>query len=479
MEAGTEDIRQFFKCLHIPDGGVYIVGGSRREAFIAFTTERDAQLAMQYSGKTLKGSKVSLHISGMEELEHRLRSLLKKKKPSPTLSRVNRPQPSRDGNLQPLNARPRSPDNLPPKSASAHDPRTTNLSQPVDLNTSNPKPSSAIDSGTAFLLGVFTVLQGLQSSDQGENSEPLSRVFSHNTSNIVSNEVRTPKQNLSSNPGYVRLFGLPASTTKEVICKFFKGLKVEEAIVNVKLGLGNGCLVKFGSEQEACSALLFNQQSLGPNCVQVRGATEKMWTSALQECENASVAGESRQSKKSPFRETANHEPVSSELQIKRASVNQSSPKKLKRSACDTTASSPNMEYTVMVSNLPKTITKTEIKELFGCSNVAHRNVLHLLDKEGNRMDTAFIIFNHTEDFDYAMNLTGCHVGSNAIEVSSISKMMMRDMMAKTRLGSLEPDMKNPNRNRKFVPAAIPEEQSTGTLDPAAQTCLQMYRRVN
>lgn len=480
VEAGTEDIRQFFKRLHIPDGGVYIVGGSRREAFIAFTTERDAQLAMRCSGKTLKGSKVTLHISRMEELEHRLKSLLKKKKPSPTLSRVNRPQPSWDANLQPLNARPRSPDNLPPKSASAHDPRTANPSQPLDRNTSDPKPSSAIDSGTAFLLGVFTVLQGLQSSDQGENSEPLSRVFSHKTSNVVvSNEVKTPKQNLSSNPGYVRLFGLPASTTKEVICKFFKGLKVEEAIVNVKLGLGNGCLVKFGSEQEACSALLFNQQSLGPNCVQVRGATEKMWTSALQECENASVAGESGQSKKSPLRETANHKPVSSELQIKRASVNQSSPKKLKSSACNTTASSPNMEYTVMVSNLPKTITKTEIKELFGCSNVAHRNVLHLLDKEGNRTDTAFLIFNHTEDFDYAMNLTGCHVGSNVIEVSSISKMTMRDMMAKTRLGSLESGTKKTNRKRKFVPVAIPDEQSTGTLDPAAQTCLQMYRRVN
>lgn len=475
VKAGTEDIRRFFKCLHIPDGGVYIVGGSHREAFIAFATERDAQLAMQYSGKILKGSKVTLHISRMEELEHRLKFLLKKKKPSPTQSIVNRAPPSPDANLQPLNAGPHTSNNLSPMSASAHDSRTANLSQPLDLNTSNLQPSNEIDYSTAFLLGIFTVLKGLQSSDQGENNEPVPRVVSHETCNTVpSNELRTPKQSLCSKPGYVRLFGLPASATKEVICKFFNGLKVEEAIVNVKLGLGHGCLVKFGSEQEACSALLFNQQSLGPICVEVRGATEKMWTSALQECENTLVAGESRKSNKSPLRETANHKPESSELQIKRPSVNQLPPKSQKRlrSDGDTAALSPNTENTVMVSNLPKTITKTEIKELFECPHITHRNVLHLLDKRGNRTDTAFVIFNNTEDYDYAMNLTGCHVGSNAIEVSSISKMMMRDMMAKTRPWSLESDMKKPNRKRKCLAVEIPEEQSNVNMDPAAQTCL-------
>lgn len=56
VKAGTEDIRTFFEGLRIPDGGVYIVGGRLKEAFIAFTTERDAQLAMRYTEKFLKGS---------------------------------------------------------------------------------------------------------------------------------------------------------------------------------------------------------------------------------------------------------------------------------------------------------------------------------------------------------------------------------------------------------------------------------------
>uniref|UniRef100_A0A3B4GRT5 RNA binding motif protein 12B n=1 Tax=Pundamilia nyererei TaxID=303518 RepID=A0A3B4GRT5_9CICH len=292
-KAGIEDIRAFFGSVRIPDGGVCIVGGRLQEAFIAFNTEREAQLAMRLTGNVLKGSKVTLHISKMEELEHRLETVLKEKK----------------------------------------------------------------------------------------------------------------KQTLNSQPGYVRLFGLPPSTTKDDICHFFRGLTVQEAIVNVRLGLNHGCLVKFATMQDASAALNFNQQSLGPFCVDVRGACEKIWNSALQEF--------------------------------------------------DSESGTPAVEYIVMVSNLPKTMTKTEIKELFGCATIPHKNVLHLLDKEGNRTDTAFLLFNRTEDFDYAMNLTGCHVGSNTITVSPITKEAMREKMSKMHLKSLKHRLKpkdprtKPNLKRK------------------------------
>lgn len=427
MKAGAEDIRTFFKCLHIPDGGVYIVGGSLREAFIAFTTTRDAQLAMRYTGKFLKGSKVTLHISSMEELEHKLKSLLKRKKASPTQITVKRPQPSPDANLLPSNAGPHTPCtaslppttastldsnsanlpqplysstlNLPPTTASTLDPDSANVPQPLYPGTSNVQASNALDPNMAFLLGICTALHGLQSNKR--ENDALPRVdFPKTEIPDVSDKVRTPEQTLNSEPGYVRLFGMPATATKEDICHFFKGLTVQEAIVNVKLGLGHGCLVKFASVQEACDALLFNQQSLGPICVEVRGATAKMWTSALQECENAFDVGERVKPEQSSPREMANHK-QSTALRIKRLSLNRLPSKSPKRPRIDsdpTTAVSPAVEYTVMVSNLPKTMTKTEIKELLGCPNIEHKNVLHLLDKEGNRTDTAFLIFNHTVD---------------------------------------------------------------------------------
>ncbi|KAM9353460.1 RNA-binding protein 12B-like [Symphorus nematophorus] len=504
VKAGTEDIRTFFRYLHIPDGGVYILGGSLREAFIAFSTEKDAKLALQYTGKLLKGSKVTLHISNMQEMEHKLESLLKRKKPSPTKFFDKGAQPSPDTNGLPLNTQPGAPKTAsrPPTAAWSLDPKTADLpptalgsldptiaSQPTTApwsfdprtasptslcsDTSNLQVSDALDSSTAFLLGVCTVLQSLQSSHQRENNEAVPRVDLSNTySTVVS-----PEKTLNSKPGYVRLFGLPASTTKEDICHFFRGLAVQEAIVNIELGHGHGCLVKFASEQDACDALHFNQQLLGTICVEVRTGTEKMWTSAVQECEHALDVGERLTPKQSLFRETANHKHISTyDPWLKRQDANRLPPKPPKKPRLDgdsTTALSPIVEHTVMVSNLPKTMTKTEIKELLGCPNIAHKNVLHLLDKEGNRTDTAFLIFNRTEDYDYALNLTGCHVGSDAIEVKSVTKEMMRNMIGATHPRNLEPHAKRTrNPKRKHNPSETTEDTLDINADPTAQTCL-------
>lgn len=447
VKAGAEEIREFFKCLHIPDGGVYILGGSLSEAFIAFTTERDALCAMQYNGHLLKGSKVTLHISTMEELEHKLKSSLKRKRPSPTHLISKTAQPLKKANLLPSTELPLDPRARLTTSSRPHDPRTANLLTSTELP---PDPK------TAFLLGASTVLQGLQSFQSG-NNEAVQTV---DCQPAVSTAVSTP--------GYVRLFGLPASTTKEDICHFLKGLMVQEVIVNVKLGLNHGCLVKFADIQDACDALLFNHQSLGPICVEVRGATEKMWTSALQECEGECEDRVTPQ--KSALQEQANKkdEPTSTS-RVRRRSVDwlQS------RSANKTRPAFATTEYVVMVSNLPRKMTKTEIKELFGCPNQAHRNILHLLDKERNRTDTAFLLFDSTDDFDYAVNLDGCHVGPDTIKVSAITKELMKEMIDKTKLRGRKQSWKTLYHKRKSNPLVRPKGTTPSkNLDPAVKTCL-------
>lgn len=476
VKAGIEDIRTFFESLRIPEGGVYILGGSLKEAFIAFSTERDAQLAMRFTGKKLKGSKVTLHISNMAELEQNLESLLNKKKPSPL--QVKRSLSSRDANPL-MNGRNLSPQtaDLPPSTMRTKDSSAANLQQPLDPNFMNEQAqsASALDSGTAFLLGICTVLRGLQASHQRTEDTDVHNRKTDIT--VVSDEMMAEEQSLETSPGYVRLFGLPSSTTKDDICQFFTGLAVQEAIVNVKLGLNHGCLVKFANMRDACDALLFNQHQLGNISVEVRGATEKMWMGALQDCENALNVGARVKCKRSPFRETANHKqrsPPSKRIKsgpVGHFSLNSKRP----RPANDTCAFSPTKEYVVKVSKLPTTMTKTEIKELFRCTSVPHKNVLHLLDKEGNRTDTAFIIFKCTEDYDYAMALSGCHVGSAAIEVSSSSWLMMKEMMAKTHPRNqnhcLKKDKKTKQR-RSTVPVYASDEPLSGNGDSAAQTCL-------
>ncbi|KAM4580570.1 RNA binding motif protein 12Ba isoform 1-T3 [Odontesthes bonariensis] len=478
VKAGTEDIRTFFDYLHIPDGGVYIVGGRLREAFIAFSNDRDAQLAIRQSGLLLKGSMVTLHISSMAELEQKLQSLLKKKTSALT---VGKPQ-SLSAAEHTLNARSHV-DNIANLSSSAAwpiDPDTANLppsnAQHTHPDSENEPASSAkpLDSSTAFFLGLCTVLQGLKSTHTAvpEVDSPMA-----DSPAALSEEVSTPEQTLNSKPGYVRLFGLSASTTKKDICHFFKGLTVQEAIVNVRLGPGHGCLAKFAKVQDAFDALRFDRRSLGSICVKVQEADEKMWTAALQECEQAFNVGAGHKPQQHSLNQSANlRNKSTSVLHLKRPAATQFpfKPSKRPKSVADPkTPLSQTMVYVVMVSNLPKSITKTEIKELFRCPNISHKNILHLLDKAGNTTDTSFVIFNSTEDFDYAMNLSGCHVGSGAIKVSSITKAEMKLMMAKTHPKNQRSCLTDPRLQRRSgALSEMVEVPPSVHQDQAAQMCL-------
>ncbi|XP_013860197.1 RNA binding motif protein 12Ba [Austrofundulus limnaeus] len=409
-KAGIDDIRSFFKPLHIPDGGVYVVGGSLREAFIAFSTKREAQLAMRRSGEAIKGSKVTLNISSMARLERRLEALMKART---SRNMAIKPQPRTAAGLT---------SNVSPSAPFPPDPDAANVShlknQLPSANTSN---ENSLNPNVAFLLGVCTALQGLQST---QITEPVIDVFN---TNKLRGEA-TPEQTVSSKPGYARLFGLPASTTKRDICRFFKGLSVQEAIVNVALGPCRGSLVKFTTQQDASDALRFNKQLLGSICVEVRGADEKMWLGALEECENASSV-RATQKPEPRLKKNAN----SRDSLLKRKTAKQFPLKPSKRPKIDAPSTPQLEEYIVMVSKLPVTMTKTEIKQLFSCPGISHKNVLHLLDKTGMRTDTAFLVFHRVEDFDYAMNLSGCCVGSDVISVSSVTRKTMMEMLLKDR----------------------------------------------
>ncbi|RZF48089.1 hypothetical protein LSTR_LSTR002155 [Laodelphax striatellus] len=67
--AVAADIRHFFAGLSIPEGGVNIVGGELGDAFIAFSTDEDARLAMQRDGGKVKDCKVKLLLSSRTEMQ--------------------------------------------------------------------------------------------------------------------------------------------------------------------------------------------------------------------------------------------------------------------------------------------------------------------------------------------------------------------------------------------------------------------------
>ncbi|XP_011315110.1 uncharacterized protein DDB_G0283697 [Fopius arisanus] len=67
--ANALDIRQFFRGLGIPEGGVHIVGGELGDAFIAFSTDEDARQAMMHDGGKIKEMKIKLLLSSRTEMQ--------------------------------------------------------------------------------------------------------------------------------------------------------------------------------------------------------------------------------------------------------------------------------------------------------------------------------------------------------------------------------------------------------------------------
>uniref|UniRef100_A0A4W5QWS7 RNA binding motif protein 12Ba n=1 Tax=Hucho hucho TaxID=62062 RepID=A0A4W5QWS7_9TELE len=478
IEAGTEDIRRFFTNLYIPEGGVYIIGGHLGESFIVFTTESDGQHAIRRSGTLLRGSPVTLQISSIAELQRKMESKLQREKLLPALLPEKKP--------------------LLPQAAPLADP------------------------ATALLIGLVAVIQGLQSNQPGEHNKAIAApgpvlradstavgcVLRADNTAVPGGELRRPEEAYRPRPGYVRLFGLPKTVTSQEICHFFKGLLVQDVIANVKLGVRQVCLVKFGHAQEACDALSFNHQQLGHISVEVRGASEEMWSYAIQQCQNPSYDplenplyrpttqrdrtsynpqeipsytiqrdGPSLESKEMQHQERARpshrtqrqslYEPDRERHRTwaKRRSEDRSLSRSPKRPrSCESL--SPSVEYCIMAKNLSKTITKTEIKELFGCLNIANSKILHLLYKDSQRTDTAFVIFDQTEDYVYALNLNGCHVGSQAIAVSSVTKEKMQAMLSTGRHPKTTPAVSERSEEKHQI------ERPRVRQFPTAQTCV-------
>nr|XP_023668274.1 RNA-binding protein 12B-like [Paramormyrops kingsleyae]XP_023668282.1 RNA-binding protein 12B-like [Paramormyrops kingsleyae] len=372
MEAGSGDIREFFSGLHIPEGGVHITGGSLGEAFIVFAEKEDGQLALQKSGTFLKGSHVVLSVSSEAELRQKMISCLKR------------------------------------DDSSGVGPDTKLIETLMAAN----KPEVIL----GFLLSLVSDAGKMQLKQAAAPSGDLLEVTSHNGISPAPDTAsaplgKCPVGNLStaaSRTCYLSIRGLPRSVTKHEICNFFKGLKVKEVIINAQVGHGyRGCLVKFASEQESHEGLKYSGRSLGSFCVDVNRATEGTWFTAIDHCKMASYK---------------NQKDAQREMRL----LDQSQSRPPMEQTSDPL---PSNEYCVMIQNLNRVTTKTEIKDLFKCANVPNNRLLHLLDNWGRRTDTAFILFDKKEDCISALDLDRYNFCSRILSVSVVSKEEMRAMM--------------------------------------------------
>lgn len=225
ITAGSEDIRNFFTGLRIPDGGVHIIGGDLEEAFIIFASDEDARRAMTRSGGCIKGSPVNLLLSSKTEMQNLLEESTRR-------SELKGRGMYKEGVKRPVETGPQqfNKDLRPDVRRGDHQ----------ELRN-RPSPSS------------FGEKRG-------------QREGSASTKDDV----------------YLKLTGMPFSATKVDVRTFFDGLQIDDILfLRNNRGTFNGqALVRLVTVEDTIAGLKRDRQYIGPRYIQVTRCTEEYWLQA-------------------------------------------------------------------------------------------------------------------------------------------------------------------------------------------------------
>ncbi|XP_055758969.1 RNA-binding protein 12B-A-like [Salvelinus fontinalis] len=483
ITAGSDDVRDFFTGLKIPDGGVHIIGGEREEAFIIFASDEDARRAMTRSEGSIKGSPVRLRLSSKSEMQAVLKQSIKPE--------VTKKRPYKEGFRRP------------------------------EREGRNEEP------GRKELVKMG------------------SRSVSY--SNVRSQARKPSSKPSRQDALYLLMQGMPFTTTEENVRDFFHGLLVEDIIMmrndrgqpNVK------GIVKFGSRLDAREGLKRNRDYFGTMFAELDACSEEQWfkagggrepgkdssgtfrrgpSSAHSERSPGRASGRDSSGKfrrgpssahtersppgRAPGRDssgTFRRGPSSAHTERStpgrapgrdssgkfrrgpssahterstpgRAPGRDSSGKfrrgpssahterstpdrapgrdsggKFRRGpssahtersppgrarsfspvAYGSTKSSspPNDEFCVLVENLPYLVEKKDIREIFQHADLKYDQILHLLDKYGSETRSVFVLFNSLRDYGAALTLHKKTFFKRCVYISPISKEKMVAML--------------------------------------------------
>ncbi|XP_030014495.1 RNA binding motif protein 12Bb [Sphaeramia orbicularis] len=350
VTAGSQDIRQFFTGLKIPDGGVHIIGGEREEAFIIFASDEDARRAMTRSGGCIKGSPINLLLSSKAEMQN----MLEKSTMTVELDQKR---------ILEENARRRDMD----------DSRMARRSLDPDMG------------------------RRLGSRSGHSPSTWNQRASGHDD-------------------GFLRLFlkGMPFSVTEKDIFDFFSGLAVEEVVLlKNERGQNNGKgLVRFATREDGNQGLKRNGEYIGSRYVEIYPTTEEDWrrvVGKLQMGTNTDGRFERGERGRSPVWSQRNPQ------------IHGRSRSPLVRS----TLSSTKEEFCVLLENLSFAVGKDDIKMLFRKARLQDDQILHLLDADGKRTRSAFVLFSSLQDYCDALNRNRRELLQRPVHIHSVSREKM------------------------------------------------------
>lgn len=206
------------------------------------------------------------------------------------------------------------------------------------------------------------------------------------------------------------LRGMPFSATEKDVRKFFVGLTVDEVVLfqnNRGQNNGNG-LVTFAVKEGAINGLKRHKEYIGTRFVEVY--TLKEWQRVFGELpEGVAVSGMSERQQRSPQRSQE-----SSKYRGRSRSPLVCAP-----------SSSSNSDYCVLLENLSHTTEKRDVMRFFSRARLESDQILYLLDDDGARTRSAFVLFKSLQDYRDALDRDNKVIGSRNISVRPISRERM------------------------------------------------------
>ncbi|XP_069076569.1 RNA-binding protein 12B [Pleurodeles waltl] len=331
--AGSADIRQFFAGLHIPDGGVHIIGGERGEAFIIFATDEDARRAMGRTGGIIKKSTIQLFLSSKAEMQHTVESNRKS-------DRGMRKGSSSAGAGIPSNA-------------------VTAMRKGVHSTDYPSRPERGIDTN-----GARPINTSASKMNYGGNSAET-------------------KTFTSKNLQYVHLAGMPYTVTEEEVRTFFHGLHLDDImLLRHPDGRRNGSgIVKFATNKDAIEGLKRNNEYIGARFVKVSPSSEEQWIHFGGVLTNRPKPPRIRSRERTPQRD----------LYAKHHTESRSPPRKQMRSR-----SPSSLEFYIHMKNLPVQTDKRSIRKFFKSFDLADTQI-KIISTKHNTMDAFVLFKNESD----------------------------------------------------------------------------------
>ncbi|KAJ3597744.1 hypothetical protein NHX12_001261 [Muraenolepis orangiensis] len=342
IAAGSEDIRNFFNGLKIPDGGVHIIGGEKEEAFIIFASDEDARRAMVRSGGCIKGSPVKLLLSSKSEMQ----SLLEE---STNIAELDQKRSPKEGS------------------------RRLHPDVPVGPRRTG-RPNAVRSLGGRSRIVAF-----------------------------------------SNDDFYLFLKGMPFSVTEDCVRQFFDGLLVD-GIILLKNGRGqnNGMgVVRFGTIQDARDGLMRDRGYMGSRFVEVNLSTEEQWNMGSGDVQGGCNTNGQFARGKSPV-DLARH----SQRRPRSRSPLANAPN-----------SASSEELCLLLENLAYSTVKRNIKKLFHLTRLQDDQILYLLDSEGRRTRSAFVLFKSLSDYCVALTHHKEEFLNRHVYISPISREKMLSIL--------------------------------------------------